>query len=160
MDHSWAGFSVWYPNGLVFFTISWYLYGSNVLVWSAHSYLFPEEEPPGYIISYLRQLTLPSPRLPSDKDIALNWFDRFTEFPSASDTACVSFQSPDVYKGSVASIWFILKGSDKSNDLRCAKCSWSNFNFKTSTSKGFIRHKYTKAKQKHAYYIVMSGDSY
>ena len=30
----------------------------------------------------------------------------------------------------------------------------------TSTSTGFIRHKYTKAKQKHAYYIVMSGDSY
>ena len=33
-------------------------------------------------------------------------------------------------------------------------------NTHTSTSKGFIRHKYTKAKQKHAYYIVMSGDSY
>ena len=33
-------------------------------------------------------------------------------------------------------------------------------NHGTSTSKGFIRHKYTKAKQKHAYYIVMSGDSY
>ena len=29
----------------------------------------------------------------------------------------------------------------------------------TLTSKGIIRHKYTKAKQKHAYYIVMSGDS-
>ena len=31
---------------------------------------------------------------------------------------------------------------------------------KLQTSKGFIQHKYTKAKQKHAYDIVMSGDSY
>ena len=42
------------------------------------------------------------------------------------------------------------------------KTQFSHFRTVTSTSnsKGFIRHKYTKAKQKHAYYIVMSGDSY
>ena len=32
----WTCFRGWYPNGSVYFTSSWYLYGSKFLAWSAH----------------------------------------------------------------------------------------------------------------------------